>query len=174
VVDLHELIALTFDECEAQAAEKSLDYQLQNTAGLVEVQGDAIFLHESIVNLLSNAIKYTPNGGKVLVRLQTDGSKATLEVQDNGYGIPEESQANLFQPFYRPVTKETKSIRGTGLGLHLVKRIVERHNGQMVFTSTYGKGSTFGFELPLAPKPAKTRVKSKSSHRRNGKTATVS
>lgn len=153
-VDLRELVALAFEEYREQAAEKGLDYQLENPSRPVFVQGDTIFLRESIVNLLTNAIKYTPNGGRVCARLRADQGSAIFEVQDTGYGIPLESQANLFQPFYRAVTKETKTIRGTGLGLHLVRRIVERHNGQMRFSSTYGQGSLFGFDIPLAAKKA--------------------
>ncbi|MBI5668792.1 MAG: PAS domain S-box protein [Chloroflexi bacterium] len=164
-VDLCNLVALAFEEFREQAAEKGLDYQLDSARRPVIVQGDTIFLRESIVNLLSNAIKYTPNGGKVCVRLHSDGGKAIFEVQDTGYGIPQESQGNLFQPFYRAVTKETKTIRGTGLGLHLVRRIVERHNGQMRFSSTYGQGSTFGFDIPLTTQKTKSSTKTRAAHK---------
>ena len=83
------------------------------------------------------------------MRLEQKGDRAVFSVKDNGYGIPDDQQENLFQPFFRVKSKETRGISGTGLGLHLVKSIIEKHNGEMQFHSEYKKGSTFGFELPL-------------------------
>lgn len=114
------------------------------------VYGDSVDLHEAITNLLGNAIKYTPDGGKIEARLRRDGDFAVLEIIDNGYGVPEDQQEHLFQPFQRIKTAETHMIEGTGLGLYLVKKIVEKHSGSMIFKSVYGEGSTFGFRLPLA------------------------
>jgi PAS domain S-box-containing protein len=114
------------------------------------VYGDSVDLHEAIANLLGNAIKYTPNGGKIEACLRRDGDFAVLEIIDNGYGVPENQQEHLFQPFQRIKTAETHMIEGTGLGLYLVKKIVEKHGGSMIFESIYGEGSTFGFRMPLA------------------------
>jgi signal transduction histidine kinase len=83
------------------------------------------------------------------VRLQLEETVVVFEVKDNGFGIHKKQQGNLFKPFYRARTSETVDIEGTGLGLHLVKNIVERHHGSMHFKSVHGKGSTFGFTLPL-------------------------
>jgi signal transduction histidine kinase len=113
------------------------------------VMGDVFQLQEAIANLVSNALKYTPRGGKVTLRVQVHREEVVLTVEDNGYGIPEAMQRRLFSAFYRAATKEASQIEGTGLGLHLVKNIVERHNGRTLFHSEYGKGSTFGFALPL-------------------------
>jgi two-component system, OmpR family, sensor histidine kinase ResE len=77
-------------------------------------------------------------------------NQAIFEVIDTGYGITKEAQERLFEPFYRVKDKETRQIEGTGLGLHLVKNIIERHNGTMFVESVYGEGSTFGFRLTLA------------------------
>lgn len=170
-IDLRELVGSVFEEYRLQADEKALDYRLETPSAQVFVRGDALFLRESIVNLFSNAVKYTPNGGGVRASLSASKDRAIFEVKDTGYGIPQEHQANLFQPFYRAITKETKTIRGTGLGLHLVKRIVERHNGQMRFSSVYGQGSTFGFELPLAPGGSPGGVSGRAARR--GKPASV-
>lgn len=171
-VDLRELVNQAVEEFRAPAREKGLDYQLAAPNHKVLVRGDAIFLRESLVNLLSNAIKYTPNGGRVCARLVVGQGSVVFEVEDTGYGIPEDKQCHLFQPFFRAASKETKTIKGTGLGLHLVRRIIERHNGQMRFTSVYGQGSTFGFELPLK---ADSRASAKTRRpRRNSKTAAVS
>lgn len=114
------------------------------------VYGDASELHEALANLISNAFKYTPPGGTVEARLMRDGDYALVEIVDSGYGIPEDQQAQLFQPFHRVRTRETRAIDGTGLGLYLVKTIIERHHGEVHFRSTPGKGSLFGFRLPLA------------------------
>ncbi len=121
----------------------------------VLVYGNSSELYEAIANLVVNAIKYTPEGGKIEAHLHSNGEEASLEIVDTGYGIPEEEQANLFQPFHRIKTSETYTIEGTGLGLYLVKKIIERHGGTVHFHSEYGNGSTFGFCLPLA-KPSES------------------
>jgi signal transduction histidine kinase len=114
----------------------------------IQIYGIAPLLKEAIDNLLSNAIKYTPPGGAIDVSVSVDADSVLFQVKDTGYGIPSKAQANLFSPFYRNKMKETRHIPGTGLGLHLVKSIVERHNGSIHFESDYGVGSTFGFILP--------------------------
>jgi two-component system, sensor histidine kinase and response regulator len=115
----------------------------------VMVQGDAAQLLEAVANLMTNAVKYTPAGGTIEVRLVVAGTHAVFTITDNGYGIPDAMQSRLFQPFYRAKSKETRKIEGTGLGLHLVRNVVRRHHGEIIFHSVYGEGSTFGFRMPL-------------------------
>jgi PAS domain S-box-containing protein len=148
-VDLRPLVQKALKEYSEQAA----DQQKNLTATLPEdealfVIGDDPQLYEAITNLISNALKYTPTGGTVHVSLQADDAgDVVFKVEDNGYGIPGERQANLFNPFFRSRTQETVTIEGTGLGLHLVKNIIERHKGEIIFHSVYREGSTFGFRL---------------------------
>ncbi|MBC7870781.1 MAG: PAS domain S-box protein [Chitinophagaceae bacterium] len=117
----------------------------------IPIRGDLPQIREAVSNLVSNAIKYTRDGGDINVKVWSEGSKLVFEVEDNGIGIPEDQQDRLFQPFYRAQTQETAKIEGTGLGLHLVKNIIERHGGSMRFKSVYGEGSTFGFTMRMAP-----------------------
>lgn len=149
-IQLHLLITQAYIDFERQASEKGIVFTLEDGDRSIKVQGDTAQLNEVIANLVSNALKYTPGGGKVWVGLRAESNRAILEVRDTGFGIPEAQQDRLFQPFFRVKTAETRAIEGTGLGLHLVKNIIERHGGRMRFQSVYGKGSTFGFELPLA------------------------
>ncbi|MCA9912193.1 MAG: GAF domain-containing protein, partial [Anaerolineae bacterium] len=111
------------------------------------VVGDEAQLYEATTNLIGNALKYTPEGGSIQVSLREDAGDVIFKVEDNGYGIPAERQSNLFNPFFRSRTQETVTIEGTGLGLHLVKNIIERHKGEIIFHSVYREGSTFGFRL---------------------------
>jgi signal transduction histidine kinase len=101
-------------------------------------------------NLVSNAIKFTPNGGRVEVKLRRKGDTAVLEVSDTGMGIPDEDQARLFDRFFRSSTATDSAIPGVGLGLSIVKAIVEGHGGRMEVDSEPGDGTTFRAILPLA------------------------
>ena len=113
------------------------------------VTGDASYLRQALSNLISNAVKYTPEKGKITVRLFRLEKQVHFEVIDTGYGIPKDAQEQLFSQFYRVRTTATAGIPGTGLGLSLVKSVVEDHGGTTGFESEEGKGSTFFVHLPL-------------------------
>ncbi len=147
-IDMTKLALDAVQSSRTQATQKSQDLQVELPSKAVYVRGDRFLLPETAINLISNAIKYTPDGGRIIVRLWTEGEQVIFTVEDNGVGIPEDRQVGLFQPFYRVQLKETRAIKGTGLGLHLVKTIIEQHGGRIRFQSRYGQGSTFGFELP--------------------------
>lgn len=147
-LQIEYLIERATREFQQQAEAKAQTYTMHPLAPAT-VQGDEAQLYEAITNLIGNAIKYTPDGGSVDVWLEPDGEEVVFRVVDTGYGIPEDRQERLFEPFYRAKAEGTEHIQGTGLGLHLVKNIIERHQGQMIFESIYGQGSTFGFRLPL-------------------------
>ncbi|MAU08594.1 MAG: hypothetical protein CL607_02140 [Anaerolineaceae bacterium] len=114
------------------------------------VIGDYRTLGQAISNLLSNANKYTQEEGTISVRLQPTDDDVLLSIQDSGLGIPADAQAKIFTEFYRVRTRSTANIPGTGLGLSLVKEVVEKHNGKVWFESVEGEGSTFFVSLPLA------------------------
>jgi PAS domain S-box-containing protein len=147
-VDLVEVVRDAFDDSLNRAQTKSLDYRLELPDEPAIVEGDRAQLCEAVDNLISNAIKYTPEGRSVSVKLHTLNGFVTFEVEDTGIGIPKDQQDRLFQPFYRANNAQASKIEGTGLGLHLVKNIIERHGGRMHFDSVYQQGSTFGFVLP--------------------------
>jgi len=106
-------------------------------------------LKEVMINLISNAIKYSPEGGRVWVRMRIEESNLRIEIQDQGLGISKENIARLFQAFYRVDSSLTAEIPGTGLGLVIVKAIVEHHGGRIWVESEPGKGSTFILLIPV-------------------------
>jgi PAS domain S-box-containing protein len=150
-IDFMEVFADIADDFKPQAdlKQQRLETNLAVRTGII--RGDIAQLREATGNLVGNAIKYTQPEGRIQMQLRQDKDLLIFEVIDNGYGIPEDQQSGLFQPFYRASSDETSNIEGTGLGLHLVKNIITRHGGKMIFKSVYGEGSTFGFQLPLAP-----------------------
>ncbi|RMG78017.1 MAG: PAS domain S-box protein [Chloroflexi bacterium] len=152
-VDLPKLMQQAVSQYQSSAdhAGIQLTYQILPSHEPIHVLGDKSELYEAMANLINNAIKYTPSGGQVVVTLKQNGSKAAFTVEDNGYGVPKEQQSLLFQPLSRINTPETRDIEGVGLGLHLVRNIIERHRGKIIFHSVYRQGSTFGFELPIQP-----------------------
>ncbi len=116
---------------------------------LPEMLLDKEKMKEVMVNLVSNAIKYSPKGGKVWVRLRREEGNLRIEIEDQGIGIPREHQPKIFEAFYRVDTSHTAEIPGTGLGLVIVKAIVEHHQGKITFQSDVGKGTTFTVVLPI-------------------------
>jgi two-component system phosphate regulon sensor histidine kinase PhoR len=155
VFDLKAKIERIVNEQSDFAIRKSQHLTMNLPNDDVFIDGDESLLHEAITNLINNAIKYTPTDGNIEVKLRANErtGEAIVTVTDDGYGIPEDQQERLFSPFYRVNTRETSEIEGTGLGLHLVKNIINRHDGEMIFESVYGKGSRFGFNIPLLTSP---------------------
>jgi signal transduction histidine kinase len=134
-IDVRELALRVVQDHQAQAERKSVAIESEIPEEPFPIQADPAQMREAIVNLVSNAIKYTPAGGHVHVKLEKTDSAFVFEVSDTGYGIPEAMQPNLFQPFFRAITDDIREIEGTGLGLHLVKNIVERHGGRFGSTA---------------------------------------
>jgi signal transduction histidine kinase len=110
---------------------------------------DPVMVREAMENLVNNAIKYTPDGGKITVRAFAKDNRFYFEVEDNGFGLSPEHLPRLFTSFYRAKQTGTERIEGTGVGLSLVKTIVDRHQGDVWVESEPEKGSKFGFWLPI-------------------------
>jgi signal transduction histidine kinase len=150
VFDLNGLIYEVVEAERPGALLKHQQLHLQRQPAQVLVFGSVTQLRQAIANLVGNAIKYTPDEGEVEVGFVCEKSRLQFNVKDNGYGISPERQVRIFERFYRAREPGTDHIPGTGLGLSLVKTVIERHGGQVWFESQLGKGSTFGFWLPAA------------------------
>lgn len=151
-VSLTILIEEQLQMIKGYAEEKNIKVITQKPIVYDQVYADRDMISQVIVNLLSNAIKYTPGGGSVTIETAVDETAgiARVTVTDTGVGIPPDEIGRIFDKFYR-VDANKKQAKGTGLGLNLVKQIVEKvHNGRVFVRSQPGVGSTFGFELPLA------------------------
>lgn len=132
---------------------KGQTFNDQRPPELPTILGDKRQLAQAFTNLVGNAVKYTPEGGQITLRsVQQDGI-IRFEVQDTGYGIAKAAQEKLFQEFYRVRSEATAHISGTGLGLSLVKSIIEAHQGKIWVESAEGVGSTFFVELPIPTQP---------------------
>jgi len=118
--------------------------------GLPPVHADKAKVRQVLINLLSNSTKFTPDGGELRIEAVKEGDWCQVSVIDNGIGINKEDQERIFESFCYIDNPLTEEKGGTGLGLTIIKQIVERHGGQVWVESEYGKGSRFTFTLPLA------------------------
>ncbi len=114
------------------------------------VMGDWMLLQMALTNLLENAIKYSPAAQPVHVAMSCKNGFATLEIADEGTGIPENEKSRIFDKFYRVGAENTRRAKGTGLGLYITRRIVAQHRGQITVRDNSPQGSIFEIRLPLA------------------------
>jgi PAS domain S-box-containing protein len=148
--DLPAIVAEAVEAATPRAVEQGVEL-VANTQAIPPCGADPHRLAQVLDNLLSNAIKFTPGGGRVEARLTSRDGEALIEVQDSGMGIPPDEQGRLFDRMYRASAAADRHIPGVGLGLTIVKGIVEAHGGKVGLTSEVGAGTTFFVELPLRP-----------------------
>jgi len=147
-VDLAGILTCAGDLLRAQAAKQEVTVALRGTDRKVHACGEAAELDRVVGNLLGNAIKFSPSGGTVTFSVEETGGDVVLRCSDEGIGISPEDQAQLFTEFFRSTNPAALDIPGTGLGLTIVKRIVERHRGSITLESALGRGTTFTVTLP--------------------------
>lgn len=150
-VNMNQLAQELKDNYQDSASQKQQKLKLELEETLPTIQAVPRLIHEAAANYITNAIKYTPEGGHIILRTRTENDTVVFEVEDSGVGIPKEFVESLFGEFVRaPATVSGKRPPGIGLGLSIVKRIMEYYDGRVFVTSEPEKGSTFGFSLPIA------------------------
>lgn len=146
-LDFNTLVASLIKNYRSIAEKKSIEIEFQS-AGAIPIKADKLYLSRVIENLLSNAIKFSPDHKKVFVQLDLLADDIQLTIKDEGPGISEEDQAKLFQRFQKLTARPTGGESSTGLGLFIVKTILEKLGGTIECKSTVGEGATFIVHLP--------------------------
>ncbi len=149
LVDVEEMITIVVATLEHLIAEKAQALEVVVEQDLPPVELDRDRIVQVLTNLLSNAYKYTQTGGHIRLSAERADGALYFAVADNGFGISEQDQEKLFTRFFRVDSELTREIGGTGLGLNIVKTIIEMHGGEVSLNSELGAGSTFAFTIPL-------------------------
>jgi two-component system phosphate regulon sensor histidine kinase PhoR len=155
-IDIHEVVRCAVDCMHDKAEESKIALFVEAPEGggngngcVVRVFADRNAMLIVIKNLIENAVKYSPRGGRVRVAIEENGLYARIRVRDSGYGIKPEEKSKIFDEFYRSKSKLTADIPGTGLGLCLVKKLLDLQDGSVSVESEYGKGSEFTVCIPI-------------------------
>ncbi|MBU2550665.1 MAG: response regulator [Proteobacteria bacterium] len=148
LTDLGPIVEEVVDLLRAQAEEKGLVFET-DLSPLPPIMADPAAIKDMVVNLVANAVRYTPEGGRIRVQTESDKEGVTLTVADTGLGIPKDYHDKIFDRFFRVKDARTRNVTGTGLGLPIVKAIVEDHQGRVWLESEPDRGSTFFVRLPV-------------------------
>jgi len=140
---------VAFHQAPAQA--KSIQLSLARLPALPTLMANRLNLEEVFSNLIDNAINYTPENGKITINAAVEGDYVCVRVTDTGIGIVEEDLGRIFDRFYRVKNAKTRFVIGTGLGLPIVKSIVDAHHGLLRVDSEPGRGTTFAVFFPITP-----------------------
>jgi PAS domain S-box-containing protein len=162
LVDLQPLLADVVDAAAGGSA--SHTFRLSASLDLPPVHADRDRLRQVVSNLISNAVKFSPEGGTVRVSARRDGAEVVVSVSDEGIGMSSETIEHLFTRFYRAEEAAQRKIRGTGLGLALVKEIVEAHGGRVSVESEPGSGTRVSFTLRIPAADADPKTESDTPH----------
>ena len=148
-VELSEVFAITLDELSPLIRKKDLTVSIENTPD-ISLTGSRVMLYRVMSNLLENAAKYNREHGSISIVTGRDDNGVTVKIEDTGIGIPEEALSHIFEPFYRVDQSRSRAVGGAGLGLPLVKDIVEKHGGEVTVKSAAGEGTTFIRRFPAS------------------------
>jgi signal transduction histidine kinase len=166
--NLAEVIESEVSQLDEQVTNREVKLAYHKPDGFPVLNLDETKIRQVIMNFLDNALYYTPRGGSISVDLQATDKEVSYTVTDTGVGVPKDVQHHLFSKFYRADNARKMRPDGTGLGLYMAKKVIAAQGGAIIFKSTEGKGSIFGFSFPrksaeikeVAPKakPAKTKT----------------
>jgi signal transduction histidine kinase len=150
VINISRIASLIADKYKEVAQSKNIDLK-ENIETELYISAHGAYIEEVINNLLENALKYTPEVGAINLELNRSSSKAVLHLSDTGIGFDADAKDRLFERFYRATQQEVQDQSGSGLGLPLVKAIIELYGAKIgAYSDGPGKGTTFVVELPLA------------------------
>jgi len=149
MINMHELIDEVLDSKAAEAGIEGRVFNRMYQANHIEVEGDRTHLGNVINNLIDNAVKYSPADKPIDIITEDEGHHLSVSIVDRGIGIAPAHQKHLFNKFYRVPSGNVHDIKGFGLGLHYVKKILQMHRGNIIVESALGKGSRFSFNLPI-------------------------
>lgn len=149
LLDLGEIVRQEVSDLELIASSHSIKLRLNAPKQPLPVMVDESKIRQVIMNLIDNAIYYSHAKSTIVITVEKTGSNVAMTVVDTGIGVPVEEQARLFHKFFRAKNARQQRPDGTGVGLYLARRVVTAHKGSIIFSSKEGKGSTFGFRLPL-------------------------
>jgi signal transduction histidine kinase len=148
-VDLAKVVGQELDSLANNAAVRGLSFTYKAPKNFPILDIDEGKIRQVIMNFADNALYYSPEKTKVAVKLVESKGQVVFSVKDNGIGVPRGEQSQLFSKFYRASNARKQRPDGTGVGLFLAKKVVDAHGGDVLFESIEGKGSTFGFTLPI-------------------------
>lgn len=162
-VELSEVFTITLDELSPLIRKKDLTVSIENTPD-ISLTGSRVMLYRVMSNLLENAAKYNREHGPISIVTGRDDNGVTVKIEDTGIGIPEEALPHIFEPFYRVDQSRSRAVGGAGLGLPLVKDIVEKHGGEVTVKSAAGEGTTFILRFPASYRGVERRGRVSPRH----------
>lgn len=151
-IEVQNIIDEVVEEVGLLAKDRSIAIKVSSrSSNLAPIRTDPLLLKEILINLMTNAIKYTPENGEIKFSAKQISKNITFCVSDSGWGIPEDVQDQIFSKFFRAQNIVKRETTGTGLGLYLVKGLVEALNGNIRFKSKPKQGTKFFVEIPIDP-----------------------
>ena len=148
-LSLAKIVAQEIEGLGPNANARGLQFIYNEPKNIPLMQLDENKIQQVIMNFSDNAIYYSKENSTIKIKLEIVGDNVEFTVKDTGIGVPKDEQDQLFNKFFRATNARKQRPDGTGVGLFLAKKVIDAHDGQIIFHSTEGKGSTFGFRLPL-------------------------
>ena len=146
-VSLSQVVAQTCRFMDRELKTKNVEVEIDVPEGLGPIEGNLDLLYQVFQNLIANSVKFSAKDPRIVVRAREEGNSISVQVSDNGVGIEPQAIPKIFQKFYRAESQAAKRP-GLGIGLYLVRKLVELHDGEISVTSEVGKGTTFSMKFP--------------------------